>query len=134
MSTLKTANIQDTSGNNNSTPEEISQGRAKAWINFDGAFATSPFTLANGGIRSAFNVSSVTENSAGNYTVTMTNALANANYCLVVGGNSYNPGNDNWTIHEDGNHTRTTTTFRIWNNQATNSFDGGRTCVAVFGD
>ena len=34
MSTLKTANIQDTSGNNNSTPEEINQGRAKAWVNF----------------------------------------------------------------------------------------------------
>ena len=134
MSTLKTSNIQDTSGGNNSTPEEISQGRAKAWINFDGTFATSPFTLANGGIRSAFNVSSVTENSAGNYTVTMTNALANANFCLVVGGNRYNPGNDNWTIHEDLNHTRTTTTFRIWNNQYTNTFDSGTMCVAVFGD
>ena len=35
MSTLKTSNIQDTSGNNNSTPEQISQGRAKAWVNYD---------------------------------------------------------------------------------------------------
>ena len=34
MSTLKTSNIQDTSGNNNSTPEEISQGRAKSVDNF----------------------------------------------------------------------------------------------------
>ena len=24
---------------------------AKAWVNFDGEFATSPFTEANGGIR-----------------------------------------------------------------------------------
>ena len=109
-------------------------GAAKAWINFDGQFATSPFTLANGGIRAAFNVSSVTDNSAGNYTITMTNALASTDYCLVVGGNYYNPGNNPWTIHEDFNHTRTTTTFRIWTNQAGTSFDSEVVCVAVFGD
>ena len=126
MSTIKVTNIQDTSGNNSSTSEEIAQGRAKAWVNFDGTGTVA--------ISDSFNVSSITDNAAGNYTVTMTNALGNANYCLVVGGNSYNPGNDNWTIHEDGNHTRTTTTFRLFTNQATSSFDSGRVCAAVFGD
>ena len=32
--------------------------QAKAWVNFDGTFATSPFTEANGGIRDSFNVDS----------------------------------------------------------------------------
>lgn len=88
MSTLKTSNIQDTSGNNNSTPAEISQGRAKAWVNFDGTFSTSPFTTANGGIRDAYNVTSVTDNSTGNYTVSFTNNMSNSNYAAVatVGG------------------------------------------------
>ena len=36
MSTIKVTNLQDTSGGNSSTSEEIFQGRAKAWINFNG--------------------------------------------------------------------------------------------------
>ena len=138
MSTLSTANIESKAANTPPVIKDLNGTECgtfcRAWINFDGTFGTSPYTLANGGIRSAFNVSSVTENSAGNYTVTMTNALANANFCLVVGGNRYNPGNDNWTIHEDLNHTRTTTTFRLWTNQVASSFDSARICVAVFGD
>ena len=36
MSTIKVTNLQDTSGGNQSTSGEIFQGRAKAWINFNG--------------------------------------------------------------------------------------------------
>ncbi len=85
MSTLKTSNIQDTSGGNNSTPEEISQGRAKAWVNFDGTFATSPYTTANGGIRDSYNVDSITDNGTGLYVVNFSSGvLANANYSAVA--------------------------------------------------
>ena len=78
MSTLKTSNIQDTSGNNNSTPEQINQGRAKAWVNFNGEAATAV-------IRNHFNVSSITDEAAGDYTVNFTNAMANADYCVSGG-------------------------------------------------
>lgn len=46
----------------------------KAWVNFNG----------NGGasIRASFNVSSVSYNSTGRYTVNFTSALADANYCV----------------------------------------------------
>jgi len=71
MSTLKTSNIQDTSGNNNSTPEQINQGRAKAWVNFDG----DPV-----GIRDSFNVSSITENGGGDYTVNFATNMSSVNY------------------------------------------------------
>ena len=103
MSTLKTSNIQDTSGNNNSTPEEIGKGRAKAWVNFDGTFATSPYTTANGGIRDSYNVDSVTDNGTGLYVVNFTSgALANANYIAAVsvswqGATSRNVVNTNST-------------------------------------
>jgi hypothetical protein len=51
-----------------------STNTAKAWVNFDGT--TSPGT-----IRSSYNVSSVTKNGNGNYTVNFTvGALADANY------------------------------------------------------
>lgn len=82
MSTLKTSNIQDTSGNNNSTPEEISNGRAKAWVNFDGTTGTQGQNDVT--IRSSFNVSSITDQSTGLYTVNFTNAMPNSNYAYSL--------------------------------------------------
>lgn len=84
MSTIKVDTIQDASGGNASTSEQLQQGRAKAWVNFDGAFGTSPFTIGNGGIRNSFNVSSVTDNGTGDYTVTFATAMANANYAVAL--------------------------------------------------
>lgn len=36
----RTTNIQDSSGNNSTTPAQIDNGRAKAWVNFDGRDGT----------------------------------------------------------------------------------------------
>jgi hypothetical protein len=49
----------------------------KAWVNFNGT--TSPGT-----IRSSYNVSSVTKNATGNYTVNFTNTLSDANYSATA--------------------------------------------------
>jgi hypothetical protein len=51
----------------------------KAWVNFDGtnAFSPNPSTTA---IRSSYNVSSVTKNGTGDYTVNFTTPMADANY------------------------------------------------------
>ena len=56
------------------------QSGAVAWVNFSGITAT---------IRASYNIASVVRNSAGDYTITFTNALADANYS-VVGGISPN--------------------------------------------
>ena len=82
MSTLKTANIQDTSGNNNSTPEEINKGRAKAWV----------VSTNTGSVLDSFNVASVTEDGGGNedYTVNFTTAFSSANYAAVADCNATN--------------------------------------------
>ena len=76
MSTIKVNNLQNASGGSNSTPEEIEQGRAKAWVNFDGTG-----TIA---IRDSFNVSSLTDNNTGDYTVNFTNSFGNTNYCFQL--------------------------------------------------
>jgi len=47
-------------------------GIAKAWVNFDGTGTVA--------IRDSFNVSSITDNGTGNYTVNFTTAMPNANY------------------------------------------------------
>jgi hypothetical protein len=51
----------------------------KAWVSFNG---TSTVT-----IRAQYNVSSITDNGTGDYTVNFTTALADANYSAVAGGN-----------------------------------------------
>lgn len=82
MSTLNVANIQSLTTSTlpvvkNSVGTEL--GRfIKASINFNGTG-----TIA---IRDSFNVSSITDNSTGEYTVTFQNAFADTNYCAVAGG------------------------------------------------
>jgi hypothetical protein len=51
---------------------------ARAWVNFDGTTAT-PSTISGSG-----NVSSITRNTTGNYTVNFTTAMPDANYTTVV--------------------------------------------------
>ena len=81
MSTLKVATIQDTSGNNSSTPEQVAQGRAKAWVNFE-----ADGTVA---IIDDFNVSSITDGGTAIFTVNFTNALPNTNYTMTGSSHSY---------------------------------------------
>jgi hypothetical protein len=59
-------------------------GIAKAWINFNGTG-----TIA---IRSSFNVSSITDNGTGVYTVTFTTAMPNANYSAICSTNGSGAG------------------------------------------
>ena len=75
MSTLKVNTIQDTSAGSSSTPAQIEQGRAKAWINLDGANTIE--------IRDSYNVSSITDNGTGDYTISFSTAMANTNYCAT---------------------------------------------------
>tara|TARA_A100001035_G_scaffold269123_1_gene254785 strand:+ start:376 stop:762 length:387 start_codon:yes stop_codon:yes gene_type:complete len=128
MSTLKTSNIQDTSGSNNSTPEEISQGRAKAWINFDGTASS----IGTG--RNNYNVSSVTDNGGGNYTITLTNGTANTNSAVFVSGTRSALPNSNYSRMSHVEQ-KTTTTIRVhtWDSASTKE-DHITICVAVFGD
>lgn len=78
MSTLKVGTIQNTSGGSSSTPEQIEQGRIKAWVQFQGSGTVA--------IRDDFNVSSITDHGTGDYTITYSTAFSNINYCLVGNG------------------------------------------------
>lgn len=51
---------------------------AKAWVNFDGTGAVS--------IRASGNVSSITDNGTGDYTVNFTTAVADSNFAYLVSG------------------------------------------------
>lgn len=73
MSTLRVNNITDTSGGSSSLSVP---GAAKAWVNFNGTGTVA--------IRAQMNVSSITDNGTGNYTVNFTNAMTDANYSSLI--------------------------------------------------
>ena len=50
----------------------------RAWVNFNGTGTVA--------IRASGNVSSITDNGVGNYTVNFTSAMSDANYSVVVSG------------------------------------------------
>lgn len=101
---------------------------AKAWVNFDGT--TSPGT-----IRSSYNVSSVTKNGTGDYTVNFTTALADANYSvsgIVMGFNMYGLAIDG-TFNASPT-LKTTTQLRINSSSSAGLADDGDISVQVFGN
>lgn len=62
----------------------------RAWVNFNGTTNTGGFCT----IRGSFNVSSVADNGLGNYTVNLTNALPDANYCVTQMLSAQSSAND----------------------------------------
>ena len=69
MSTLRVTTLATQAG--------VEVYTAKAWVNFNGTGTVA--ILASG------NVSSITDNGTGNYTVNFTNAFADANYAMIFG-------------------------------------------------
>ena len=91
MSTLKVNTIQNANGGNASTTDNIQQGIAKAWVNFNGTTVTSATDMT--GVNNSFNVSSLVDNGVGDYTINFSSAMSNANYVFVgsvrnIAGNS----------------------------------------------
>jgi hypothetical protein len=64
-------------GEGNSTTTNLQQGLVKSWVNFNG-------TASGAAARDSFNLSSMTDDGTGAYTITFSSNLANANFC--VGG------------------------------------------------
>jgi hypothetical protein len=54
----------------------------KAWVNFNGVGTVA--------IRASYNVSSITDNGTGDYTVNFTTAMPDVNYCAVTGVGAIN--------------------------------------------
>jgi len=124
MSTLRCTNLQDTSGGNSLTTAQIYNGAAKAWVNFNGTGTVA--------IRASYNVSSITDNGVGDYTVNFTTAMADANY-------SFNLNATRSTLASAGdsisfvNTTPTTSALRISTTTGTGTLgDALFTTVSIF--
>ena len=134
VTNVKATNIQDSAGANGTTPAQISQGRAKAWIRFDGTGTPA--------VTDSFNCSSsITDNGTGDYTVSFSTDLTNANYAAVTGIGSSGDGEGHYfaTLHRvnsTGNHIApTTSAFRVTvANSGGTSSDSKFVNVVIFGD
>jgi hypothetical protein len=75
MSTAKFDTLSTLDGSQSVPVNTVAQGSAKAWVNFNGTGTVA--------IRASFNVSSITDNATGDYTVNFTTAMPDANYSIV---------------------------------------------------
>jgi len=102
-------------------------GVCRAWVNFDGTGTVA--------IRASFNVSSITDNGTGDYTVNFTNALSDDNYAVAFAV-ATNVGTTNAKIRSatnDGDATlKSTTQLRLIVSGASNMFDNTQVCVSIF--
>lgn len=71
MSTAKFDTLQNVAGTKSVPVSTVVDGSAKAWVNFNGTGTVA--------IRGSFNVSSITDNGTGDYTINLTTALADTN-------------------------------------------------------
>jgi len=123
-----TANVDVVQSSTAGTPPQFNDGNGtqtgtlcRAWVNFNG--------VTTAAIRASFNISSVTRNGTGDYTVNFTTALPDANYSVVLGhyiDSSAYPG--------CGFTTLTTTSARVFPQRDTsgNNVDSTVVSVAVF--
>jgi hypothetical protein len=97
----------------------------RAWVNFNGTGTVA--------IRASGNVSSITDNGTGDYTVNFTNALPDANYSYALSGQSPQTLGEFYTgVKHD--QAPTTTTIRVlsFTNSTVTARDAQAYCVEIF--
>jgi hypothetical protein len=94
---------------------------ARAWVNFNGTGTVA--------IRASGNVSSITDNGVGLYTVNITNAMPDVNYSAVLGIGSDGAGNVRAFY---GIGTKTVSAYSTNLNANGTAFDGSDLSLAIF--
>jgi hypothetical protein len=104
-------------------------GLAKAWVNFNGTGTVA--------IRASYNVSSITDNGTGDYTVNFTTAMADANYaCSALSHfaeDAINPAGMAISIaRQTGAYTASSVRVSASATSSLTAYDQTRVCVAIF--
>ncbi len=120
MSTLRTNTITNAAGSKSVPVDTVVDGSAKAWCQFQGTGTVTLFA--------AFNVSSVTDNGTGDYTINFTTPLAASSFsavasCVRAAGRAIT------TAHPE---IYATTSIRIICADHTAQYDSGLVSVGVF--
>ena len=81
MSTLNVSNITD--GTDTVETGYVVNGSAKAWVNFNGTGTVA--------MRDSLNISSLTDNGTGSYTINFSTNMNNANYSTTSATSQFSP-------------------------------------------
>jgi hypothetical protein len=123
MSTLKVNAIIDAAGGNTATINTYTPpAPVRAWVNFNGTGTVA--------IRASYNVTSITDNGTGDYTVNFTTAMSDANYS-VVAGSSFTANGVRGSVWAEP-FAVNSSSARILATTATNIFDCVSVTVAIF--
>lgn len=126
--TFETTSNATVGGNLTVTGNVAHNQTAKAWVNFDGTGTPS--------IRKSFNVTSVTDNGTGLWTINFTNALPDANYAVAT---SYASSNVTYTfkIHSTSENgaaaVKTTSALQLQCKAGSTYVDNVESNVIIFG-
>jgi hypothetical protein len=98
----------------------------RAWVNFNGTGTVA--------IRASGNVSSITDNGTGDYTVNFTTAMQDANYGVSVSHQYQTSGVFSDTISSIRNVSSplTTTSARVQHYSTSGAYDAVTMCVSIF--
>lgn len=96
--------------------------QCRAWVNFNGTGTVA--------IRASGNVSSITDNSTGNYTVNFTTAMPDANYSAQC--TSANNAGSSWASYLFDSASATTGSVRVVSSNQTGTGDSPIYSVAIF--
>ena len=133
MSTLAVATIKS-----NSTAAPVFQNTsgtekgqlAKSWVNFDGENTVA--------IRDSFNVSSITDNGTGDYSINFSSSMSNDDYSCVMQP-SINPHNgvSHGVLYIYSESAQTTSAVRLIHcnpSASSQTIDKEVVCAVIFGD
>ena len=125
MSTLKTDTLSNVAGTKSVPTDTVVDGSAKAWVNFNGTGTVA--------IRAAFNVSSITDNGTGDYTVNFATAMADINYNAIFGAGSQAAGVGAYVTEQNDSVLRSTTQLKIFTtHNASTLADKAVVSVSIF--
>jgi hypothetical protein len=94
----------------------------RAWVNFNGTGTVA--------IRASFNVSSITDNGAGDYTVNFTNAMPDVNYAVT--GMSRSTSSSGYIIYGNATSGNATGSVRISTSSTSAFGDSEAVSVSIF--
>lgn len=97
---------------------------ARAWVNFNGTGTVA--------IRASGNVSSITDNGTGDYTVNFTTAMSDANYGFSLSCQGAGAGNTLIGVEQHQATTPSTTSLRVIVKQTSTSLDRDYICASIF--
>jgi hypothetical protein len=109
----------------------------RAWVNFDGtrneADTGASTNAANVKIRASGNVASVLKNGTGDYTITFTTAMPDANFSEVIGGRRTTIGTVSQSFKTEAG-TKTSSTLQVLTGTTSSNSAGDHeeVCVAIF--